>query len=67
MSIDTSEDDGYLEKMSDQDVAGFRAQAEECRSQADRSVRAADQEARLRMAGEWTKLAEDAERRHGRR
>lgn len=63
MSIDMNDDGGYLEKMSDQDIARFRAQAEECVSQADRAFRAADQEARMRMAREWTRLAEDAERR----
>jgi hypothetical protein len=63
MSIESEADDGYLEGMSDQEIARFRAQADECLQQAERSVRTTDKEAWLRMAGEWTKLAQDAERR----
>ncbi|MBR1209480.1 hypothetical protein [Bradyrhizobium sp. JYMT SZCCT0180] len=65
MSIDTADDDDYLAAMSDQDIDRSRGQAEECQLQAERSVREADKEAWLRMAGEWTKLAQDAERRRG--
>jgi hypothetical protein len=55
--------DDYLGCMSDADIARFRAQAKECQDQADRSIRAVDKEAWLRMANEWLRLAQDAERR----
>ena len=55
--------DNYLGCMSDADIARFRAQAKECQDQADRSIRAVDKEAWLRMANEWLRLAQDAERR----
>jgi hypothetical protein len=51
--------------MSD-DTARFRAQAEECRRQAERAISPLDKEAWLRVAGEWIKLAQDAEQRRGR-
>ena len=63
MIVDTSGDGDYLAGMSDADIARFRAQAEECRLQAGRSKGTSDKEAWLRMAGEWIKLAEDAEKR----
>lgn len=63
MSIATSYDGGYLGDMSEEDIARFRAQAEECQAQADRSIRTTDKEAWLRMANEWLKLAQDVERR----
>jgi hypothetical protein len=44
--------------MSDQDVARFRAQADECRQQAERAINPLDKEAWLRLAGEWIKLAQ---------
>jgi hypothetical protein len=65
MSIEARDDHGYLEGMSDEDIARFRAQAEECR-QAKRSFSPVDKEAWQRMAGEWIQLAQDAERRRNR-
>ncbi|KJC52198.1 hypothetical protein UB31_09655 [Bradyrhizobium sp. LTSP849] len=50
----------YPDGMSEQDVARFRAQADECRQQAERAVSALDKEAWLRLAGEWIKLAQNA-------
>ena len=67
VSVDTGGSDDYLAGMSDQDIGRFRAQAEECQLQAERSARESDKAAWLRMAREWIKLAEDAERRTGRR
>ncbi len=67
MNVDTDGGDGYLEEMSDEDIARFRAQAAECQLQAERSVRVTDKAAWLRMAGEWIRLAQDAERRRGKR
>jgi hypothetical protein len=67
MSIDTDDGGGYLEEMSDEDIARFRSQAKECQLQAERSVRVTDKDAWLRMAGEWIRLAEDAERHRDRR
>jgi hypothetical protein len=37
--------------MSEQDVARFRAQADECRQQAERAINPLDKEAWLRLAG----------------
>ncbi len=50
-------------RMLDQDIARFRAQAEECQLRAERSIRATYRNAWPRMAGEWIKLVQDAERR----
>jgi hypothetical protein len=57
----------YREGMSDHDIAKFRAQAEECRQQAERAINPLDQEAWLRLAGEWLKMAQEAEKRLDRR
>jgi hypothetical protein len=53
----------YWEGMSEQDVARFRAQAQECREQAERAASPIDKEAWLRVAGEWIKLAQEADAR----
>jgi hypothetical protein len=53
----------YPEGMSDQDIARFRAQAEDCRQHAERAISLLDKESWLRLAGEWIKLAQDAEQR----
>jgi hypothetical protein len=50
--------------MSD-DAARFRKQAEEARQYAEKAISPLDKEAWLRVAGEWIKLAESAERGHG--
>jgi hypothetical protein len=52
-----------FEGMSDQDVARFRAQADECRQLAEQAINALDKEAWLRLAGEWVKLAQEADKR----
>lgn len=44
-------------------TARFREQANECREQAERAVNPLDKEAWLRLAGEWTKMAQAAELR----
>ncbi|WP_187436980.1 hypothetical protein [Bradyrhizobium rifense] len=46
--------------MSEQDVARFRAQADECRRQVERAINPLDKEAWLRLASEWIKLAQKA-------
>jgi hypothetical protein len=51
--------------MSETDVARFRKQAEECRQQAEKAISPLDKEAWLRVAGEWIKLAQDAESKRG--
>jgi hypothetical protein len=53
----------YLVGTFDADIVGLRAQAEECLKQAESSVSETDRETWLRMAAEWIKLVEDAERR----
>ena len=50
--------------MSD-DAARFRKQADECREQAERAINPLDKERWLRLAGDWTKMAQDAEARYG--
>jgi hypothetical protein len=65
--IETNADHDYLDGMSDQDIAKFRAKAEECRLQAEHSFTVADKETWLRMAEEWIKLAQDAEQRRSSR
>ena len=39
----------------------YRRQAEECQLNAQRAIRAADRDAWLKLAADWTKLAESAE------
>ena len=50
--------------MSD-DADRFRKQADECREQAERSISPLDKERWLRLAGDWIRMAQDAEARHG--
>ena len=40
---------------------GFRDEAEECRRRAERTISPLDKETRLRLAGEWLELAQDAD------
>lgn len=61
--INVTLNEEYLAGRSHADIAASCAQAEECLDQADRSTSQTDREAWLRMAAEWIKLAEDAERR----
>jgi hypothetical protein len=49
--------------MSNADIARFRAQADECREYAERAINPLDKESWLRLAGEWTKMAQAAELR----
>jgi hypothetical protein len=49
--------------MPETDADRFRQEAEECRTFAERSASQLDKEAWLRLAGDWIKLAENAERR----
>ena len=62
MSIEASDNVAYSDGMSD-DAARFRKQAEEARQHAERAISMLDQGAWLRVAGEWIKLAEAAEKR----
>jgi len=55
--------DEYIAGTFDAGIAGLRAQAEECLKQAESSVSQTNRETWLRMAAEWIKLVEDAERR----
>ena len=63
VSIETADGVDYPDGMSDQEIARFRAQAEECRQQAEKAISPLDKEAWLRVAGEWIKLAQETERR----
>jgi hypothetical protein len=49
--------------MAETDAERFRQEAEECSKLAERSVSQLDKEAWLRLAGDWIKLAENAEER----
>lgn len=51
----------YLNGMSDQDIAWFRAQA--CQEQAERAVDPLDKEAWMGLAGGWIRLAQEVEER----
>ena len=63
VSIETPAREEYSEGMSEQDIARFRAQAEECCQQAERAQNPLDKESWLRLAGEWIKMAQENERR----
>jgi hypothetical protein len=58
VSIEQIDGAACCEEMSDAEVVRFRAQAEECRQQAERAISPLDKEAWLRLAGEWIKLAQ---------
>jgi hypothetical protein len=49
--------------MSEDDTDRYREQAEYCRLQAKNASSPKDQEAWLKIAGDWLQMAEDAERR----
>jgi hypothetical protein len=49
--------------MSDDDLASYLKQAEECREQAAKAISPLDKEAWLRTAEEWLKLAASADGR----
>jgi hypothetical protein len=65
VSIVTARVLDYPDEMSDQDIERFRAQADECRAQAERAMNPLDKERWLRLAGDWIKMAQDAEKRLG--
>ena len=48
--------------MSEHDVTRFRALADECRQLAERATNPLDKEAWLRLADEWVKMAQEAEK-----
>jgi hypothetical protein len=47
--------------MSNADIARFRAQADECRQRPNGQSTRSIKESWLRLAGEWTKMAQAAE------
>ena len=53
----------YPYGVSDQHIAIYRAKAEECRKQAENSLSSFDKEAWLRLAEDWTKMAQEIGRR----
>jgi hypothetical protein len=52
--------------MADTDAKQFRKEAEECRLLAEKATSPLDRDEWLRLAAEWTKLAQEAESRGGR-
>ena len=50
--------------MTENDVERFRYEARECRQLAERATNSIDKQAWLRLAEDWIKLAEEAERTH---
>jgi hypothetical protein len=52
----------YSNAMSEHDVTRYRALADECRQLAERATNPLDKEAWLRLAGEWVKMAQEAEK-----
>jgi hypothetical protein len=52
----------YSTAMSEHDVRRFRALADECRQLAERATNPLDKEAWLRLADEWVKMAQEAEK-----
>jgi hypothetical protein len=54
-------------RMSSDDPARYREQAEYCRRQAQRAHDPRDKEAWLKIAGDWLQLASDADRRRSQR
>lgn len=51
--------------MSETDAQRCRKEAEECRREAEKTVSQLDKEAWLRLAADWIKLAQVAEKRRG--
>jgi hypothetical protein len=45
----------------------FRKEAEECRQLADKAINPLDKEEWLRLASDWSKLAQEADARRSRR
>jgi hypothetical protein len=55
----------YCVCMSTDGIGKFREMADVCRRRAEQAVRPLDREGWLRAAGEWTELAQTAEKRVG--
>jgi hypothetical protein len=53
----------YSYGVSNHDVTFYRQKAEECRRQAENAISSVDKEAWLLLAEEWSKMAQEAERR----
>jgi hypothetical protein len=49
--------------MLKEDIALYRSRADECHQQAEKAINPVDKSAWLRLAGDWTKLAQAAEAR----
>jgi hypothetical protein len=52
--------------MPDDEAAKYRAQADECRRQAEKAISPRDKEAWLKVAGEWANLAQSVDDRRNR-
>jgi hypothetical protein len=49
--------------MAEEDAERFREEAEECRKEADQALSPLDREAWLKLAADWSRLAQQAEQR----
>lgn len=56
----------YLYEVSDHHVVLYQKKAEECRQRSQSALSSLDKEAWLRLAEEWTRMAQEIERRLGR-
>jgi len=52
----------YLNPVGDSDADRFRREAEECRQMAAQALHPVDKDAWLKLAADWLKLAEKAEK-----
>jgi hypothetical protein len=50
----------------EEDAKRYRAEADECRRQAEQAAKMSGKESWLRLAADWDNLAEDAEHGRGR-
>jgi len=53
----------HLYGRSDRHIVLYEKKAEECRQRAERSLNSFDEEAWLRLADDWAKMAQEIERR----
>jgi hypothetical protein len=53
--------------MPEEDISLYRSRADECRLQAEKAVNPIDKEAWLRLATDWTKMAQAVEARRDQR
>lgn len=56
----------YPGAMTETDAERFRKESEDCRVHAEKAISPLDREEWLRLAADWLKLAEAADRRGGR-